>query len=101
MSALRRTRFGAYRIDDCVSMEALLSAEDPSALLLPIDSMFADLPRVDVDAAGEKKCRVGADVPYSGPKRGRVRVYGEEGEFLMLADAREGALKTVKSFFEV
>jgi tRNA pseudouridine55 synthase len=101
MSALRRTRFGSYKVENCVSMDALLTAEDPSALLLPIDSMFTGLPRVDIDAAGEKKCRCGADVPYGGEERGRVRVYGVTGEFLMLAEVYRGELKTVKSFFEV
>ncbi|MBR5708955.1 MAG: tRNA pseudouridine(55) synthase TruB, partial [Oscillospiraceae bacterium] len=72
-----------------------------SALLLPVDGMFADLPAVTLDAAGEKKCRVGADVPYGGEETGRVRVYGEDGAFLMLAEVSRGALKTVKSFFEV
>lgn len=101
MSALRRTRFGAYKVEDCVSMDELISSGDPASLLLPVDSMFADLPRVAVDAAGEKKCRCGSDVPYPGPESGRVRVYGESGGFLMLAEASGGALKTVKSFFEV
>ena len=101
MSALRRTRFGAYGIESCVGMEALMASGDPASLLLPVDRMFADLPRVDIDAAGEKKCRCGSDVPYSGPERGRVRVYGEGGDFLMLAEASGEALKTVKSFFEV
>ncbi len=101
MSSLRRTRFGNYRIGDCVTMEELTASEDPSSLLLPVDSMFAGFPAVTVDAAGEKKCRVGADVPYPGGEAGRVRVYGESGEFLMLAEAADGRLHAVKSFYEV
>ncbi len=52
--------------------------------------------------SGEKKCRNGADVPADAKAGVLYRVYGESGEFLMVAEGKEnGALKTVKSFFEV
>lgn len=101
MSSLERTRFGVYGIKDCVTMDELVDADNPSSLLLPVDSVFADFPAVTIDASGEKKCRCGAEVPYSGEVNGRVRVYSESGEFLMFAEMINGALVTIKSFFEV
>lgn len=101
MSSLTRTRFGNYRLEDCVTMDELIASDDPAALLLPTDSMFSELPAVTVDASGEKKCRCGADVPFYGGESGRVRVYAENGDFLMLAEAADGVLHAVKSFYEV
>jgi tRNA pseudouridine55 synthase len=40
-------------------------------------------------------------VRAGGLQDGMYRVYGADGEFLMVGQAEQGVLKTVKSFFEV
>ena len=51
MDSLRRIRAGAYTEADTVTLEQLQQSSDPWALLRPVDTLFADLPAVTVDAA--------------------------------------------------
>lgn len=98
MTALRRTKSGIFTIDRARTIEEI--EREPH--LIPVDFMFSEYMAVTIDAAGEKKCRNGAPVPYDAESGRMYRVYGESGEFLMIAEGNEnGALVTVKSFFEV
>ena len=100
MDSLRRIRAGAYTEADLVTLSQLQEAEDPWKLLRPVDSMFADLPAVTVDAAAAVRIHNGSAVRRDGAP-GRCRVYGPDGTFLMLGEQTDGELRTVKSFFEV
>ncbi len=100
MAALRRTRAGAYSLCAALPLEQILAADDPAALLLPVDSLFAAHPAVTVSAQAERRCRNGNDFACGAPE-GLVRVYSERGEFLMLGRSDGGRMHTVKSFFEV
>ena len=100
MEALRRTKAGEYDLSRAVPLEALLECENPGQYLLPVDSMFAHLPAVKLTPNQEKRCRNGNSFSVSLPE-GSYRAYGQDGEFLMLAQVAGGTMKTVKSFFEV
>ena len=100
MSSLRRTQAGCYGLDRAVTLERLLETEDPASLLLPVDSLFANLPAVTVPAAQLTPIYNGAAVKTRQPD-GRYRVYGPDGTFLLVGQAEQGRLKPVKSFFEV
>ena len=99
MSSLRRTRAAGFSLDDAVTLEEVQARG--VELLRPVDDFFGDRPRLDVDAAREKKIRNGMAVPCPGFGPGEYRVYGEDGTFLMLGRVEAGRLATVKSFFEV
>ena len=101
MSALRRTMACGFGAADAVSMEQADKAEDPTALLRPIDALFAHCPAVTVRGGNEKKVRNGLAFPLPGVQPGEYRVYGEDGTFLMLGRVDGGRLTTMKSFFEV
>lgn len=101
LSALRRTRAGAYDVTRSHTMEEILSAENPEALLLPTDSLFSDRPALKVAENAERKLRNGAPLHTPKLKDGEYRVYNQAGDFLLLAQVANGELKTVKSFFEV
>lgn len=101
MSSLRRTRAGCYGLHQAVTMEALLRAEDPAALLMPVDSLFADLPAVTVSPAQLKPILNGAPAKAAGLAGGLYRVYSPDGQFLMVGRAEAGKLHTIKSFFGV
>ena len=101
MAALTRTRAGAYTLAESHTMEEILAAPDPEALLLPIDSLFSDRPALTVNETGEKKLRNGASVLAPKQPAGEYPVYSGSGEFLLLGEIRNGELRTVKSFFEV
>ena len=101
MAALRRTRAGRYGMDQAHTMEEILAAPDPEALLLPVDSLFDDRPALRVPAFAERKLRNGAAVGTLNAMNGEYRVYSQDGEFLLLGSVADGILSTVKSFFDV
>jgi tRNA pseudouridine55 synthase len=101
MAALRRTRAGRCRIEEAHTIEEILAAPDPEALLLPVDSLFSDRPALTVNATAERKLRNGAVIPAGKISDGEYRVYGSNGDFLLLGSAANGELSTIKSFFEV
>ena len=101
LSALRRTRAGAYDVTRSHTMAEILAADDPEALLLPTDSLFSDRPALTVAAPAERKLRNGAALHTPKLQPGEYRVYSGTGEFLLLAKVSAGELTTLKSFFEV
>ncbi len=100
MSALRRVAAGSFSIGQALTLEQILSAEDPASLLLPTDTLFAAHRAQRLNAAQERKCRNGADFRAEWPD-GLCRLYGADGEFLALASCQSGNVHTVKSFFAV
>ncbi len=103
MASLRRTRAGAFGIDDAHALSEVIEKSesgDLGGILLPVDSLFSASPAVTVDPAREKQCRCGSDFPWDASD-GEYRVYSEAGEFLMLGRTEGKTMHTVKSFFEV
>lgn len=104
MSSLRRTAAGdfsvsqAYTIDEVVAAAA---AGEAGKLLLPTDSMFAALPRCTAGAQDERRIKNGNEIKTPALADGDYRVYSDSGEFLMLGRAKNGRMRTIKSFFEV
>ena len=103
MTQLRRIASGAYRVEDARligEIAAAASSGTAADLLLPVDSVFADLKKITVGEEEAARIRCGGIVPWEG-ENGRVRVYAPSGEFLMVGQLESGLLKTEKSFFEV
>lgn len=100
MAALRRVQAGEYTIQNAVSMETLVNAETPEQFLAPVDSLFTRYERILLTENQEKRCRNGNSFSVNLPE-GTYRAYSRSGEFLMLAQVRDGTMSTVKSFFEV
>ncbi|MCI9118876.1 MAG: tRNA pseudouridine(55) synthase TruB [Flavonifractor sp.] len=103
MSALRRTRAAGFSLEDAVSLEQVLTAEDPIALLRPVDCFFARIGwkgSLTVRPAAEKVLRNGGQAPTS-EADGEWRVYSQSGEFLGLGSSQRARLRLIKSFFEV
>ena len=101
MSSLRRTMAAGFSLDRAVTLEQVQQAEDPAALLLPVDAYLSDRPALTLPSALEKKVRNGMTVVMPEIIPGEYRVYGQGGDFLALGRAENGKLFTVKSFFEV
>ena len=99
MSALRRLRAGAFRIEEASPLEAFL-AEDGAALLRPLDSIFRAYPSLTLGEEETRRVRCGNDFPAPA-MTGTYRLYDSAGAFLALAEASEGRMKTIKNFFEV
>ena len=104
LSSLRRTRVGAFSIDDAVTLDAVSASALNGNLdlyLRPVDSLFGDCPALTVDASAEGKCRNGSECRLEQTPDGRYRVYNAQNEFLLIGNVSNGILRTEKSFFEV
>ena len=100
MAALRRTEAAGFTLEQALTLEQVQDACDRAALLLPVDTCFAHLPRLDLTPAQAKCVRNGLAFTWQGAQ-GEFRVYGPAGDFLAVCRTEEGKLTTVKSFFDV
>lgn len=98
MASLRRTMAAGFTLAQAVS---LTEAEERGAeLLLPTDTYFGDYPAYTLTTERqEHRCRNGNPVDAPGCGGGTYRVYGQNGEFLCLSQAKDGVLTSVKNFF--
>lgn len=101
MSSLRRSMASGFSLSDAVTLEQVLQAEDPSALLRPVDAMFSEFPALPLQPGWEKKIRNGSPAPAPEVPEGTYRLYGADGSFLALCRVSDGTLTTIKSFFSV
>ncbi len=103
MSSLRRVKAGVFSITQAYTMEQIQAAADLGGLdgiIIPVDTLFTDKPKLTVNEFEEKKLRNGNTIKTKSAD-GTYRVYSESGEFLLLAEVKNNLLKTIKSFFEV
>ena len=99
MCALRRTQAAGYTLADAVTIEQVLSG-DPASPVRPVDSCFAQYPAVTIEGRALFRARNGNPFPWDGPEN-LYRVYGPDGDFLLLGECKHGMMNTRKSFFEV
>lgn len=101
MSALRRTRVGPFT--EGATLEAVIQAAESGEaerLLAGVDGCFDRFPRLDAGEEERRYIRNGTPYRCKAPQ-GTYRVYGPEGEFLMLGCVKNGSMVTIKSFFEI
>ena len=84
LAALRRTGIGALDVAQAHPMATLeaLTVEARDALLLPPDSLLADLAEARLDLADAARLRHGQAVRWSGEEGTRLRVYDAEQGFI-------------------
>ena len=98
LSSLRRTMAAGFREGQAVSLEQALSHWE--TLLLPTDQFFSAFPAYTVPSAGrEARVRNGNPITDARLADGTYRVYGQNGDFLCLSQARDGTLTSLKNFF--
>ena len=103
MSSLRRIQAGEFTVDQAHTIGQIRQTADEGraeSLLIPVDSLFREYPALTASAKAEQRLRCGNSIKCAA-RDGRVRVYSESGEFLLLGQVSGGELKTIKSFFEV
>lgn len=100
MASLRRIQAGEYTIEESIPLQQLLETPEPEKYLRPVDSMFRSHPAVILTENQEKRCRNGNSFSVK-IADGTYRAYGKNGEFLMLAQVKDGIMATIKSFWEV
>ncbi|MCL2152581.1 MAG: tRNA pseudouridine(55) synthase TruB [Oscillospiraceae bacterium] len=103
MSALRRTRAGAFIIDAAHTLDEILVDVAESAIakyILPVDSLFSKYLVVTLSAAETRKFKNG--VPYScgNLPSNKYRFYGPDKEFLAICDVVNGSAVESRRFFD-
>jgi len=91
LASLRREAVGGFELSQAVGLDRLEETEPAGreALLLPVDSLVAGLPRLDLDAGDSRKLTRGQAVTLPEARiAGLARVYGPEQEFLGVAEVK-------------
>ncbi len=109
MATLRREAAGEFSIENSFTLDALaqMSDDERRSTLLPIESLFTDLPTVKLPAFYEKLSRSGCEI-YQKKLRtdfcvgARVRMCDENGHFYALGEVFDypdgSAIKSIKLF---
>ena len=103
LSSLRRTKSGDFSVEDAHTLDKIIECSQQGRaqeLFLPVDSLFSEYAQLTIDEKQKAKCLCGNSFPANMPD-GVYRVYDEDGAFMMLGEAKEGLLTTIKSFFEI
>ena len=104
LSSLRRTRAGAYGLESAYTLDSVISANTENNLcdlLLPIDSIFPEMPSINLSEDDTRKVKNGVRIKFPGDESGKFKVYAPDGEFLLLGEVRCGELRSIKSFYDV
>lgn len=102
---LRRLSVDPFGDRPMVTLDAISSEqhEQLTGRLLPVDTAFADLPRLDLDAAAEQSLLLGRSVSGQvAAPAGEVRLYGTSARFLGLGEGQpDGRVKPARLFVQV
>lgn len=108
VTALKRTRVGAFEIEDGLTPEMLEAMDGPEArkgILVPIETAMDDVPAVEIMAANASRLRNGNDImllPHEMDdfKRQRAELQGEDSDdrlALMLCDGKAIAMGEIRA----
>lgn len=95
LTALRRTRVGAFTQDEARTLDAL---EAGFAVTPLADAVARSFPRLDVDEADARRLMFGQRVSFEGDDPGTVGVFAPSGDVVAIAERREGRLRTLVVF---
>lgn len=109
MTALTRTQTGSFSIQNAHTLSEIevMSEAERTALLIPTEALFADLPMISLPAFFEHLCRNGCEVylkkiKCAFPIGTRVRLSDEKQRFFALGEIKEYpeglAVKAIKFF---
>ena len=104
MSYLQRTKSGRFTIEKAYTLEEIENAmgNNDLSFMEPIDKIFEEYPALYLSERKADKMCNGVKVRTSGLIEGTVyRVYDEKQNFLTITQAEEGALKILKTFYQI
>ena len=102
MNALRRTKTGAFTIEESYTLEELTQLSENGELtkaLIPTDRMFDNLSAITLNEKQKKSVTNGVRMTYKGMEGQSYRVYDENGTFLCVSKIIDGRLTLEKSFW--
>ncbi len=90
---LERTEYGPFKLSDAVTLDQLVAAPNPRALLLPPEVVLQEIPRIELHPAGALAVRRGQGAwvqrPLEGAAEGaavEVRAHGPDGQLLAVGE---------------
>lgn len=97
LAALRRTASGAFTLEGAVTLETLEGGDDAArdALLLPVETLVATLPQLDVDAHGARALVQGRTLTAAALAPGRYRCRAPTG-FVGTVDVIGGKIRPTR-----
>ena len=109
MATLCRSAAGDFSLEGSHTTEEIeaLTVEEREALLLPVESLFSELPAISLPAFYERLSRSGCEIYQKKIRTSfdigqRVRLCNEKGEFYALGEVKEyengSAVKSIKMF---
>ena len=104
MCSLRRTRAGAFTIDQAHALDRVLEAGGAGlvgSVLIPVDKIFLQYPPVTLGMQDAAACKNGTPRSAGLIADGTYRFYGPDNEFLILGMVKSGKIEIIKGFFEV
>jgi tRNA pseudouridine55 synthase len=103
MKTLLRTKSAGFTLSDSFTTDALIKMREDGTLenaLLPLDSIFADFEKIEVNAVLAKKVKNGMRIRIDGIKNGQTyRIYDENNAFLCISECKNGELVLKKAFW--
>ena len=97
LAALRRSRSGAFRVEDALTLSELRAQPREGWPLLALAALLAGFPATRLDAAAEARLRNGQALKISGLQEGLCALYGADGALIGLARALpEGLVRAVR-----
>ncbi|HUY53779.1 MAG TPA: tRNA pseudouridine(55) synthase TruB [Candidatus Nanopelagicaceae bacterium] len=100
---LERTEYGPFKLTEAVSLEQLVAAPAPRALLLPPEVVLQAIPRIELHPAGALAVRRGQGTwiqrPLEGAPEGaavEVRAHGPDGQLLAVGELTGLRFKPLK-----
>jgi len=89
LAALRRTAAGAFRLAQATSLDQVQQATPAGrdSLLLPLERLLADLPRVELASPLAERFARGQEILLERPAAGCCSVYRAQGGLLGIGDA--------------
>jgi tRNA pseudouridine55 synthase len=102
MNTLSRTKTGPFSIDESHTLKEIETLRDNGNLediLIPVDRMFEEYPKITLNAKQVKSVTNGVQMTYNGKEGQSYRIYDEDGAFLCVSKITDGRLKLEKSFW--
>lgn len=97
MAELRRTQASGFSIAEAVTMER--AVEEGMSLLLPLAEYFRDYDIFTLQNDAQVKRAKNGNIFYADVADGTYRVYGADGTFYSLSEAKDGEVHSIKNFF--
>ena len=103
MNSLVRTKSAGFALSDSHTAEELEKMKEQGVLknaLLPLDYIFKDYEKIELDRNSAKKVKNGIRIRTNSSKNGKLyRIYDEKGTFLCICECKNAELVLKKSFW--